>query len=123
MRPTIATAVLGGLIGAVIAVGVMLWEPWNSGDSDPLLTGGEAAANVEARWREFPDVVVSCDAEDFNARTGNWIVKCTFGSERRVTQRFSVADRTGKVLTTELEELATPRPTPRPLRTIPPQQR
>ena len=48
------TALAAGLVGAIIAVGVMLWEPWNSGDSDPLLTGGEAAANMRLAGGSSP---------------------------------------------------------------------
>ena len=53
------TALVGALIGAGIAVGVMVWEPWDSSQSsepEMRLTGAEAALHRTAlKWRlELP---------------------------------------------------------------------
>lgn len=72
--------------------------------SGPRLTGGEAAGKAGAVVQRLisesgrGDLSVTCDAEDFNDRTGMWIVRClTVGPESSIEFRFTVNDLTGQV--------------------------
>ena len=93
---TVLAALIFAAIGAGTAVGVMLWEPWDAGDTEsPIstppyqrrLTGAEAAAIVYDRENERLSadspgsalIYFSCEADDFNERLKTWIVVCKFG--------------------------------------------
>jgi hypothetical protein len=71
----------------------------------PNLTGAEAAGKAESKLRDAAEqsgdisrLRIICDAEDFNGRTDNWIVLCTFAWPTSSTDwRYYVNDRTGAV--------------------------
>jgi hypothetical protein len=118
---TVLAALAFVTIGAAGAAGVMLWEPWDgdgnsaeesptsapepaSAPTGPRLTGAEAAGKASAEVRSTiletgrSDLSLTCDAEDFNDRTGMWIVYClVVGPGNALEFRFKVNDFTGQV--------------------------
>lgn len=74
-------------------------------ETGPRLTGGEAAAKVEAEFRRArlrvtaTGISFACDAEDYNRITRDWIVLCvlTGPGPGREHYRVRVDDATGLV--------------------------